>query len=376
MKTKQIRNWAFTLHRYLGLAIGLLAVIIGLTGSILVFYPEMDEWLVTQKLGNITQQGEQVSVTVIAEKIKDTYGSSLLLESLSFPEKPDKPLQAWLESADEKWTEVYVNQYTGEILGDRQWEKSLFGFIYQIHYQLLAGDIGVIIAGIVAFFLFILSLTGIILWPGWRKLIAGFKIKFKAHPKKTNFDLHKVIGIVTAIFLGLIGLTGFGWNFYDQTEPLIYAATLTPKSPQPVSQPLAGKSPLRIQEILKKSDAVLPDAETVGLSFPQSPEGVFRVRKRFKEEPTKYGRSSVYLDQFTGKVLQVDNALKPSRAQAILNSFGPIHFGTFGGLPTRIFYVFVGLAPAILFVTGLIMWWYRFKGNKNKSISARELSNL
>ncbi|MBR8827410.1 MAG: PepSY domain-containing protein [Gomphosphaeria aponina SAG 52.96 = DSM 107014] len=375
MKTKQIRNWAFILHRYLGLVIGIITVIIGLTGSILVFYPEMDEFLITQKFGKITPQGEQVSVTIIAEKIKDTYGSSLLLESLNFPAKPDKPMQAWLASSDGKWTEAYINQYTGKILGDRQWETSLFGFIYQIHYQLLAGDIGVIIAGIVAFFLFILSLTGIMLWPGWRKLIAGFKIKFKAHPKRTNFDLHKVIGIVTAIFLGMIGLTGFCWNFYAQTEPLIYAATLTPKPTPPVSQPLPDKSSLSIEEILKKSDAALPDAETVGLSFPQSPEGVFRVRKRFQEEPIK-GRSAVYLDQFTGKVLQVDNALQPSRAQAVLNSFGPLHFGTFGGLPTRIFYVFVGLAPAILFVTGLIMWWYRPKRNKNKSISVRELSKL
>ncbi|WP_442938394.1 PepSY domain-containing protein [Nostoc sp.] len=40
----------------------------------------------------------------------------------------------------------------------------------------------------------------------------------------------------------------------------------------------------------------------------------------------------------------------------ILNSFGPLHFGTFWGLPSRIFYVFVGLAPLILFITGFVMW--------------------
>ena len=66
--------------------------------------------------------------------------------------------------------------------------------------------------GIVALLTLILSLTGIMLWPGWRRLITGFKIKWGAHPQRVNFDLHKVFGIVTAVFLSLIAFTGFAWN--------------------------------------------------------------------------------------------------------------------------------------------------------------------
>lgn len=43
----------------------------------------------------------------------------------------------------------------------------------------------------------------------------------------------------------------------------------------------------------------------------------------------------------------------------ILNTFTPIHYETFGGLPTRILYVFVGLSPTILFITGLVMYRLR-----------------
>ncbi|MEH2085041.1 MAG: PepSY-associated TM helix domain-containing protein [Nostoc sp.] len=49
----------------------------------------------------------------------------------------------------------------------------------------------------------------------------------------------------------------------------------------------------------------------------------------------------------------------------ILNSFTPLHYGTFGGLPTRILYVFVGLAPLILFITGFVMWQYRKRPTTN-----------
>lgn len=36
-----------------------------------------------------------------------------------------------------------------------------------------------------------------------------------------------------------------------------------------------------------------------------------------------------------------------------------MHFGRYGGLGVRITYVIVGLLPAVLFVTGAIMWWNR-----------------
>ncbi|MEH2444490.1 MAG: hypothetical protein V7K18_01520 [Nostoc sp.] len=41
----------------------------------------------------------------------------------------------------------------------------------------------------------------------------------------------------------------------------------------------------------------------------------------------------------TGEVVQLKNALKSSRADRFLDAFAPMHYGTFGGLPTRILYV-------------------------------------
>ncbi len=74
-----------------------------------------------------------------------------------------------LTRPDEKRWEVFVNPYTGKIMGDRQHETALFSRILDLHYQLLAGDIGLKIVGVAALFLCILSLTGIMLWSGWRK---------------------------------------------------------------------------------------------------------------------------------------------------------------------------------------------------------------
>jgi uncharacterized iron-regulated membrane protein len=82
-------------------------------------------------------------------------------------------------------------------------------------------------------------------------------------------------------------------------------------------------------------------------------------KKLPQEHSDHYGESRIRLDQYTGEVVQLINGMELSRADRVLASFAPLHYGTFWGLPTRILYVFVGLAPLILFTTGAVMWWYR-----------------
>ncbi|MGI2908683.1 PepSY-associated TM helix domain-containing protein [Tolypothrix sp. VBCCA 56010] len=370
MSQKTIRNVAFTLHRYLGLVVGLILIIVGLTGSLLVFQEEIDHFLVHLQFGQVIPQGQRLSIESIVGVVQKAYDNSgLQLGGMRLPLEANEPIIASLKTPADQWINVFINPYTGVIMGEREWDQTIIGITFKLHYQLLAGQPGQVIVGIAALFLLILCITGIILWPGWRRLIAGFKIKWKAHIKRTNFDIHKLVGIIAAVFLAMIAFTGFCWNFYEQTEPVIYAATLTPKPPEPKSQPVPGKS-IILGEVLKVADNTLPGAVTTHINFPTTPDGVLTVYKKFPEATENYS-SRVYIDQFSGKVLQVRDSRSLRLGDTVLDSFVPMHYGTFGGLPTRILYVFVGLTPLILFVTGLIMWLYRWRKNKkSKAIMA------
>lgn len=377
MKSKKLRDLTFTLHRYIGLAVGLILVIVGLTGSLLVFEKEIDHFLLNLQIEHIVPQGERVSIESVVDTVKAAYADAKDLKIASINMlPPESPYKVWLKSPADKWTEVFVNPYTGKILGTRQSENTLIGFTFKLHYQLLAGEVGTIVVGIAALLLFILCITGLVLWPGWRKLISGFKIKWLAHPKRVHFDIHKVAGIIAVVFLAMIAFTGFCWNFYDFTKPVIYAVTLTPIPDVPVSKPIAGKSPLGITEILQKADAALPGAITTFISLPEKPEEAFRIRKKFPQETEEYGRSQIYLDQYSGKIVQMQNALSPSLGDSVLNSFGPLHYGTFGGLATRILYVFVGFSPTLLFVTGFVMWQYRWRAKTHSQDAIPQLQGV
>lgn len=254
---------------------------------------------------------------------------------------------------------MFINPYTGQVMGKIPQSDNWLRGLLDLHYQLLAGDTGTIVAGITGLLLFILSITGIVLWPGWRKLIAGFKIKWNAHPKRLNFDIHKVAGVIAAVFLAFTGFTGFCWNFYDWSSGIIYAITFTPKPPELTSKPIPGRSPIPIAKIIAIADKAIPNSIVTYVGVPNKPKDIVRVGKRQSHELSEFGESEVALDPYTGKVLRVQNSKKLLLGDRILNAFVPLHYGTFGGLPTRILYIFVGLSPLILFITGFVMWQYR-----------------
>ncbi|MEH2405957.1 PepSY-associated TM helix domain-containing protein [Nostoc sp.] len=376
MNRKKLRSIVFYLHRYIGFFVGLLLIVVGLTGSLLVFEQDFDHFMISQQYEHITPQQVQLSPESVVNTIEAKYPArgDFHLFRIYLPDTPSSPYVGQLSSTDVQRKEVFVNPYTGKIIGERITDKTLIGLTLNLHYSLMAGQTGTAIVGIAAFLMCVLTITGLVLWPGWRKLIAGFKIKFDAHPKRVNFDIHKVAGIITVVFLFFTGFTGFCWNFYDLTEPIIYAVTFTSKPSEPVSNPIPSKSTLKLTEQLKIADAALPGAATKSIYFPSKPEEALRINMKLPQESSYDANSNVYLDQYSGKVLRVDNALKMLLGDRFLNFFLPLHYGTFGGLPTRILYVFVGLAPLILFVTGFLMWWYRYRAKHSISDRVIELS--
>jgi uncharacterized iron-regulated membrane protein len=280
------------------------------------------------------------------------------------PIKPNQPANIAYATKANDWIDNYVNPYTGVFLGNTlnpNPVESFFKFVYKLHYELLAGEIGLTIVDIIGLLMCILTITGAVLWPGWRKLTTGLKIKWNGHTKRVNFDIHKVAGIATAVFLLFTFFTGFSWNLPEFSEPIIRAITLSPAKAEPVSQVISGQSPLPLAAQLKTAQITFPGATLQTIYFPSAPEATISMRYKFPQEPGNEGHSYVYLDQYSGKVLRVDSGLEQSLGDRILNSFTSLHYGTFWGLPSRILYVFVGLAPLILFITGFTMWQYRRK---------------
>jgi len=368
MKTKQIRDVVFIAHRYIGLVVGLLAAAIALTGSLLIIHgwtAPLFEPKVT-----ISSTGQPLAIAEIANKAQSLI-PNMTLESLDIPKEAIEPITGWWMAGEDKFTEASINPYTGELLGQPKSEGSnaYVDFLFNVHITLLGGEKGAYVAGIAGLLTTILAITGIMLWPGWRRLATGFKIKWNAKPKRLNFDLHKVVGIVAAVFLSMAMFTGFIWNYGTWTTPLIYAMTFSPQTAEaqePVSKVIPGKAPLKFTDsLLAKANAALPEGKVTSIYFPTKPKGVFRVNKEINGQEV-----NAVIDRYSGEIIKVqDLNTKKSLGDRVMDSFIPVHFGTFAGLPSRIFYVFIGLSPTILLITGFTMWRLRKQKKLERSLT-------
>jgi uncharacterized iron-regulated membrane protein len=354
MKSKRIREAVFWVHRYIGLAVGILAAIIGLTASLIILD---DLWKNYFFAARVTPVGERLSITALIARAREIL-PDLTLEIIAVPRSLTESVTVRWLTEDENLMTASLNPYTGNLIGQPH-DRHYLDFLLDLHINLLSGTGGHYVAGIVGLLATTLCVTGVILWPGWRKLEAGVKIKWNANIKRLNFDLHKVIGVIVAAFLSMAMLTGFIWNFGEWTDPIIYAVTLSPvppDQPQPVSQSIAGQAPLAVTDsLVQKATATFPESEIVHIELPRAPEGTIAVWN-------SDGSTFVYLDQYNGKILRVDGApTDKSVADRLFDWFGIVHFGTFAGIYSQFFYVFVGLSPTILLVTGFIMWRHRKK---------------
>jgi uncharacterized iron-regulated membrane protein len=109
----------------------------------------------------------------------------------------------------------------------------------------------------------------------------------------------------------------------------------------------------------------------VSLHHPEKPEKPVQVRAKFPNDPMPNGRTYVYLDPYTGKVLQLDHAFKTSPASLISKFNYTFHTGDIAGLPGRILWTTAALTLPVLFVSGVLIWRGRGAGAKRQKPARR-----
>ncbi|MGV3485974.1 MAG: PepSY-associated TM helix domain-containing protein [Planctomycetaceae bacterium] len=352
------QRW-LAIHRWLGLTFGLLLVLLGLTGSLLVFDHAIDEWLNPELL--LTKaQGKPASVEAVIRAAEQSFAGTAL--SVSRPRVADGVWTVWFQSGSEtnpKYVQVLVDPYTARVTGQRVWGEYLMTWIYRLHYQLMAGESGAAIVGGMGMVTVASIVSGLFLWyPLWRH---SWRAAFSVRRHKFSYDLHKSGGVATAVVLFVIAFTGVYMEF-----PSWFHAALSPWSQ--VSQPPyelksgtpKGLAPLTPDQAIAVAQKKFPQAEFDHLHPPLGPDGFYEVAFRQSGEiQQSFGRTQVFLDQYGGDILVVRSPETFTAADAFVAWQFPLHNGEAFGLLGRWIVFIVGIAPAVLYVSGLRLWWRR-----------------
>ena len=352
-----LRRLWFQFHKWIGIILVILLVPLGLTGSALVWHDALDEAINPARYAVSAKAGELPPSAYVAAA-QARLGAGDRIGNLRYPEEggpvvvnavragqaggaprrgPPQRVSLWLDPADAR------------VLDVADGNAGLVRWLHNFHGSLTVPGVGRQIVGWLGVAMLISSLTGLWLWwPTTGSWTRGFRWR-RGNDVETN--LHHQIGFWIALPLAMLSLTGAWISF-----PAFFGAISG--SPQQARGGGGGDrfraTPLAPTQ--RNVDAALAAAaaeatgQPVSIAWPTDAMPAWRIS--FARDG---GRpAEITVDDETG---EIDRG-RDSRGggNGALRLVRQLHDGTGMGLAWQLIIFLGGIAPAVLGITGIIMW--------------------
>lgn len=338
-----MRQTIFTIHKYLGFTVGAYLIVICATGAALVLLENQISDFRDFPMRHVQVRSKMQSLDAILATAERAYPAAHVTHILESCDSGCTYDVSIAEPGGDR-LDVLVDPYTAHVVESVLRSRSAIGRLYEFHANLFAGDEGSLINSAIGSIALLLVLSGAYMWPGWRRPSRGFSVKWHGDRWRVNFDIHKIVGIVSVAFLVLIIASGIGGVFLQE-----------PPVTQSSSTPAHGLHPLPLDELVADANRVLPGSTTM-VYPPATADSTVVVREVVAGDPDPYGWSYVSVDRFSGRVVAMNDATKWPLAWRAYTWLYPLHIGSAGGYALRFVYVVVAFAPVVLYLTAFLMW--------------------
>lgn len=364
-KLKKIIGW---LHLWLGLAAGLIILVVALTGSLLVFEDELENIIFKERhliLPNLQRLSADELVEIAQKEFPKKKVARLIITS-----EINQSVEVRVGKKGKAMQVAYIDPYSGKILYKGSYQKQFFQQVKNLHRYLLIDKIGKVITGIACVICLFLVISGLIIWwPANKNAIKQrFKIKWNASGKRLTWDLHAVSGFYISLLLMIITLTGLVWS-YDWVENMIFK--LADGKPQ---KEIKIKNITKLKEaesgVLSKIELemqqIYPYEGTIAFTLPSKKDMSVAVQKE-SASATIRKTDAAYFDSKTGMLIKKQPYESLSAGSQIRRLVLPIHTGSIFGWPTKLLALIVALFTASMPITGTLIWWNKKKKAAKKA---------
>lgn len=388
-----VRSALVLLHRYIGLATAVFLALASLTGSILAFHHEIDEWL-NPKFYTAPGEGAPLDLVTLQERAQADHPQLhvMYVESegeaghpaLAVGEPRPDPVTGALPEPDYNW--IYLDPVTGETLATRYWARCCFAaedfvpFIYEFHHSLMLPESwGLLLMGVVAIAWTLDCFIALVLtFPRGRPFLAKWKaawqVKRGGGSYRLNLDLHRAGGLWLWLILLPMALSSIAMNLPDQVfRP---AVSLFSPVEQSVFYKRGQMDPATLGETRQDYTAILARArEEAAAKNLQKP-----IYALYYDRPRNYyavgygshdgdllGAAWFYFDGGDGRLLRADIPGEGTAGEIFEQLQLPIHGGRIAGLPGRIAICITGLVICMLSVTGIVIWWKKAVARRRRA---------
>ena len=340
-----------TLHLSIAVTAGLFMVVLGITGSIMAFEPELDR-LLHAHLSYIKPSGNVLTLGEIGEAVSRQFPGEPVVAYLP-SESPDVSSEVILSRGI-----VCVNQYTGEILGLRSRGQTFFGLARELHVRLAFGNVGRRIVRWSGVAMLVSLASGLYLW--W----PSKQVRIRGNWRGAGFwfGLHSAVGIFSLIPFLVLATTGTVIGFEDQAATVIGALIGSAQDGGarnvPRQQPTLGAAMITPDQAVAIALAEMPGTMPYRVQMPAY-GGAYRVSLDDTRDRIAGEHNMIAIDQYNGKVIFSSHSNDLSPAERILATNESIHTGQVLGMPSKILACLASFILPVQVISGLLLWLRR-----------------
>ena len=365
---KRARLW-FDIHSWVGLKLSILMSFILVTGTLAVLSAEMDWATHASMRVEPRPESERASWGALYAAAQAAY-PDWRIGLLTEPVDPWFAAQAYGHTPQGRTRLIDIDPYSAEVRGDRHWLTFQRFFRNAHRHLMLPTRIGVPLVSSLAILLVVSMVTGLVVYKKpWRGFFTRPRFR---NLRIASGDLHRLCGVWSLWFIPVIALT----SLFYLAESLGWRAppfgTVAAARDVPGSLSAAGIDRLadRARRELPGLDiAVMLPPRRAGepLIFQGYTDGTWLVRPR---------ASYVAFDPADGSVLGSHRSRDAGLHQRISEMADPLHFGYFGGLPTKLVWFAFGGVLSALSITGIMVYGTRIAGRHARHAAVRDAAGV
>lgn len=375
----------FQIHWFLGITAGLILSLMGVTGAIYSYEPQILKWINQDSYVVEVAQSPKLTPAQLYQHFNQQQ-PEIEINSITIASDPaaSSTVNIKKEGARRGYN-MMVNPYTAEVLPEIKGRDTL-QFIQRLHRNLTAGEFGAQITGASTLMLIFFVLSGLYLrFPKKHTFKQWFFIKPKLKGRNFIWDLHAVVGTWVVIFYLLFACTGLYWS-YDWWRAGMFKVmgVEQPQRNQQHNEPRnrkhkeEGLSTQQVNTILTKTwtgvnAQIGREYSTLTLNIPKRDDA--KVEVSFVDIIPQHERArnqAVYNyqdKQFEKFELYEDKKLN----EKIMSSMLPVHRGSFFGSTYQFIAMLASLTMPLFFVTG---WMLYLKRRKQKKLTQAARQSL
>ncbi len=249
---------------------------------------------------------------------------------------------------------LWLDPTTGTLLDRARGDSGLVRLAHDFHGSLFVPGTGRTLVGLLGVAMVLMAVGGLWLWwPTVGSLASG--LRWKRGDRRLDTNLHHMIGFWIALPLAFQAFTGV-WIAWPQMMATVGLAAPGGGRGER-GRMIPAEHPLLSPDRALVAARLVADGKPVTINWPSAEGGPWRITLASRQ-----GQADVTVEDATGVA-----TVAPRRAGLAL-AIRHLHDGTALGVGWRVVMVLWGLAPTVLGITGLIMWW---RGRRWRAAVAR-----